>query len=151
MKIIQNSLLLLLLLAFALAGPMDSSENEGGPGELNELKKFKESDNTLNFKELLTLETWSPQAENEDRRVYLQPNDEDDTNRDEFMEKFTVGSEIFNQLPLIKNQLVLDDSDLTTAYEIQLPKVESNILTALLNFASFISTNKIELDKFRYL
>ena len=150
MKIIQNSLLLLLLLAFALAYPMDSSEKKGGPGDLNELKKLKESDNTLDFK-LITLETWSPLAENEDRRVYLQPNDEDDTNRDEFMEKFTVGSEIFNQLPLIKNQLVLDDSDLTTAYEIQLPKVESNILTALLNFASFISTNKIELDKFRYL
>ena len=66
MKIIQNSLLLLLLLAFALAYPMKSSENEGpergGPGELNELKKLKESDKTLDFKQLLTLETWSPET-----------------------------------------------------------------------------------------
>ena len=47
MKIIQNSLLLLLLLAFALAGPMDSSEKEGpdrdGPGELNELQKSEKT------------------------------------------------------------------------------------------------------------
>ena len=174
---------------------MDSIENEGGPGDLNELKKLKESDNTLDFK-LITLETkkWRPPAEIEDRvylqpndetetirddlmdkftvgaeilsqfpliktiladdkdneayklrlkklsyqrlnqtfllhcsiSVYLHPNNEDDTNRAEFMDKFTVGSEIFNQLLLIKNQLVLDDSDQTTAYEIQLLKVESN-------------------------
>ena len=82
--------------------------------------------------------------------MYLQPNDEDETNRDELMKKFTVGSEIFNQLPLIKTTLA-NDEDNDSDEEIKLPKVESNILTALLNFASFISTNKIELDKFRYL
>ena len=191
MKIIQNSLLLLLLVtSFALARPMDSSEKEGpergGPGELNELQKSektKESnklsavalgypmdssssltllENNIDFKQLLTLETktWRTSIKNGDR-VYLQPNDETEANRDEFIENYTVGSEIFNQFLLIKTILAdnkesnedndLDDSERTAAQVIRLTNVESNILTVLLNFAFFISNNEIELDIFRYL
>ena len=121
-----------------------------GSSRKRQRTEYFNSVHIIDFNQLLTLKLWETPKDDQ-ARVYLQPSDETETNRDGFMEKFTVGSEIFNLLLLIKNQLVLEDSDQTTAHEIQLSKVESNILTALLNFASFISTNEIELDKFRYL
>ena len=82
MKIIQNSLLLLLLLAFALAGPIESSalESREKTCTLATDSWFFHSwfssleDNTLDFKHLLTSKTWRLPLKNEDR-VYLQPAD----------------------------------------------------------------------------
>ena len=97
-----------------------------------------------------TFKTWRTPEENE-VRVYIRPNDGTETNRVGFMEKFTVGAEIFDQLLLINNMVDTDSNEQAGAREIPLPNVESHILTALINFASWNSENQIELDSFRYL
>ena len=147
-KNMKQKFLYSLAIAAVFAFPMDSARKRQRTEDFNSVDNTKSS---IDFNQLLTLKLW----EKPKKYVYLQPSDETETNRDDFKEKFTVDSEIFNQLPLIKNLLaddeennVLHDSEQTTAHEVRLLNVKSDILTALLNFASWISTNQIE---FKYL
>ena len=141
-------LLLILALAAAFAFPSYSPSRKRQRTEEPHLV-----DNSLDFNQLLSLKLWKA-PKNDQVRVYLQPVDETDTNRlnrDEFMEKFTVGEEIFNQLLLIKNQVTGEEDIGDDFQEIPVSKVKSDILPFVLNFAFWNIENQIDVESFRYL
>ena len=139
-------LILLSVLAAVFADSSTSNQRVNLKSSFTRLT-FHSVDNILDLKELQTFKTWRKPTDVE-VKVYLRPLDETEPNRDEFMEKFTVGSEIFNQLLLINsivNTDIIDDLQ-----EIPL-NVNSDILQTVLNFASWYSENQIELISVRYL
>ena len=151
----MKHMLFILFIAAAFAFPMDFTSKrqiseDDSSRKRQRTEDFNLVDITIDLYQLLTLKLWETPKQDQDR-VYLQPSDETETNRNEFIKKFTVGAEIFQQLILPKNQLTDEEANRDdNIQEIPLSIVKSDILTVLLNLVSK-NNLKVELGSFRYI